>query len=388
MTPIYHLLGLHMHQPPGNLQFLLDNYDWEARQIILCYDRPLKYAWRYRDVAHFCVGFSGTLLEQLQDPSIIERYAGVLDIPKMLEGYRNTPNIEIVGMGYYHPIFPLIPTDDWDEQIERGKMKIVEIFGQEPKTFWPPEMAFTEEMIPALARHGYERVIIDSVHVKPKAAMSREQVMYRPHVAEHGGAKITVIPRDRDLSNAQESGLDPVWFEGEVRNKTSRASQPCLVTTWTDGENGGWFRQMDEAAGFWGHFFAPYMERVRSNQMTARPISLSRFLAENPPQGKVEVQTGAWNVGSSSGYDFSQWAGSDSQRKALEAIWQLSRRYQECARSFSPKREGITDPALRGARECILRPETSCCLSWGDAWIPKLYEAIGLAHQRLDEFKR
>jgi len=388
MTPIYHLLGLHMHQPPGNLQFLLDNYDWEARQIILCYDRPLKYAWRYRDVAHFCVGFSGTLLEQLQDPSIIERNAGVLDIPKMLEGYRNTPNIEIVGMGYYHPIFPLIPTDDWDEQIERGKMKIVEIFGQEPKTFWPPEMAFAEEMIPALARHGYERVIIDSVHVKPKAAMSREQVMYRAHVAEHGGAKITVIPRDRDLSNAQESGLDPVWFEGEVRNKTARASQPCLVTTWTDGENGGWFRQMDEAAGFWGHFFAPYMERVRSNQMTARPISLSRFLAENPPQGKVEVQTGAWNVGSTSGYDFSQWAGSVSQRKALEAVWQLSRRYQECARSFSANREGITDSALRRGRECILRAETSCYLFWGDAWIPKLYEEIGLAQQRLDELKR
>jgi len=388
MTAIYHLLGLHMHQPPGNLQFLLDNYDWEARQIILCYDRPLKYAWRCREVAHFCVGFSGILLEQLQDPNIIQRYAGVLDIPKMLETYRKTPNIEIVGMGYYHPIFPLIPTDDWDEQIERGKKKIVEVFGQEPKTFWPPEMAFTEEMIPALARHGYERVIIDSVHVKPKAAMSREQVMYRAHVAEYDGAKITVIPRDRDLSNAQESGLDPAWFEGEVRNKTARASQPCLVTTWTDGENGGWFRQMDEAAGFWGHFFAPYMERVRSNQMTARPISLSRFLAENPPQGEVEVQTGAWNVGSTSGYDFSQWAGSDSQRKALEAIWQLSRRYQECARSFSANREGITDPALRRARECILRAETSCYLFWGDAWIPKLYEAIGLAHQRLDEFKR
>jgi hypothetical protein len=215
---------------------------------------------------------------------------------------------------------------------------------------------------PGLARHGYERVIIDSVRLKPKAAMSREQVMYRAHVTEYGRAKIKVIPRDRDLTDAQESGLDPVWFEGEVRSKTAGASQPCLVTTWTDGENGGWFRQMDGAAGFWGHFFAPYMERVRSNQMTARPISLSRFLAENPPQGKVEVQTGAWNVGSTSGYDFSQWAGWVSQRKALEAIWQLSRRYQECTRSFSAHREGITDPALRRARECILRAETSCYL--------------------------
>jgi peptidoglycan/xylan/chitin deacetylase (PgdA/CDA1 family) len=162
---------------PGNLEFLLDNYEWEARQIILCYDRPPKYGWRCAEVAHFCVGFSGILLEQLQDLQLVKRFAGAVDIPRMLERYRLTPNIEIVGMGYCHPIFPLIPTDDWDEQIERGKKKILEVFGREPKTFWPPEMAFTKEMIPAPARYGYERVLIDTVHVKPREAMSREQVM-------------------------------------------------------------------------------------------------------------------------------------------------------------------------------------------------------------------
>ena len=86
--------------------------------------------------------------------------------PKCWRVTRNAPNIEIVGMGYYPPILPLIPTDDWDEQIALGREKIREIFGREPKTFWPPEMAFSREIIPALARHGYERVIIDSVHVK------------------------------------------------------------------------------------------------------------------------------------------------------------------------------------------------------------------------------
>jgi alpha-amylase/alpha-mannosidase (GH57 family) len=129
------------------------------------------------------------------------------------------------------------------------------------------------------------------------------------------------------------------------------------------------------------------MEGVRSNQMAIRPISLSHFLAENPPEGLVDVQTGAWNVGWTSGYDFSQWAGSDSQRKALEAIWQLSRSYQECVRSFSADRPGIAHPALRRARECLLRAETSCYLFWGDAWIPKLYEEIRIAQQLLDEFR-
>jgi alpha-amylase/alpha-mannosidase (GH57 family) len=382
---LYHLLGLHMHQPPGNLEHLIDHYEWEARQIMLCYDRPLKYARRYPEVAQFCVGFSGILLEQLQDPKVIARYKEIADIPKMLEGYRNTPNIEAVGMGYYHPIFPLIPVEDWDEQIARGKQKMMEVFGREPKIFWPPEMAFTREMIPALTRHGYEYVIIDSVHVKPEEPMSREDTVYRTHIAEYGGAKITLIPRDRDLSNAQESGLDPGWFEGEVRNKTGRAEKPCLVTTWTDGENGGWFRQIDEQAGFWGHFFAPYMERVRAAQMAIRPTSISDFVKQNPPADRVDVQTGAWNVGSTSGYDFSQWAGSASQRKALEEIWDLRRSYQALVEASAGSLAKTSDAALRQAREYILRAETSCYLFWGDAWIPKLHEETRVARHLLSE---
>jgi alpha-amylase/alpha-mannosidase (GH57 family) len=383
---VYHLLGLHMHQPPGNLQYLLNNYEWEARQIMLCYERPLKYAERYRDVARFCIGFSGILLEQLQDPAIVSCYAGIVDIPKMLESYRKASNIELVGMGYYHPIFPLIPVEDWDDQLERGKQKVVEIFGREPKIFWPSEMAFSKEMIPALVRRGYQYVVIDSVHVEPVGPRSREETLYQSQFAEYEGSKITVLPRDRDLSNAQQSGLNPSWFEGEVRSKTAGASKDCLVTTWTDGENGGWFRQIDEGAGFWGYFFAPYMERVRAGQIPMRPVPVSEFVSKNPPVGKVEVQTGAWNVGTTTGYDFSQWTGSSSQRKALEEIWLLSKSYHELSQS-PRKGPWAADARLKRVRESILKAETSCYLFWGDAWIPKLYEETRVAHQLLSELK-
>jgi alpha-amylase/alpha-mannosidase (GH57 family) len=380
---VYHLLGFHMHQPPGNLELLINSNEWEARQIMLCYERPLKYAQRYPD-GHFCVGFSGILLEQLQDPNIVSRYAGIVDVPRMLDGYRNASNIEVVGMGYYHPIFPLIPVEDWDEQIERGRKKIAEVFGRKPKIFWPPEMAFTMEMIPALASHGYRYVVIDSVHVKPRERMTPEEAIYRAHWAEHRGARIVVVPRDRDLSNAQESGLDPGWFADEVARKTRKAPRPSLVTTWSDGENGGWFRQIDEQAGFWGFFFAPYMERVRRGEMPIRPISIEEYAAAAPPTGTVDVRTGAWNVGSTSGYDFSQWAGSSSQRKAMEEIWNLRRVYGELAKS---RKDGDCE-ALSQAREAILRAETSCYLFWGDSWIPKLYEQTAIARRLLDEAAR
>ncbi|MDR7438287.1 MAG: polysaccharide deacetylase family protein [Armatimonadota bacterium] len=389
MSGVFHLLGLHMHQPPGNLALLVETNPWEAQQILLCYARPLKYARRYPEVARFCVGFSGILLEQLQDPYVVARYAHVVDIPRMLDEYRNTPNIEIVGMGYYHPVFPLIPPEDWEDQVERGKRKILEVFGREPRVFWPPELAFTMEMIPVLVRHGYQYVVVDGVHVRPKEGLEWEDVPYHPHWAEYGGARMVVVPRDRDLSNAQQSGLDPAWFDGQVQHKTARARRPCLVTTWTDGENGGWFRQIHEEAGFWGHFFAPYMERVRAGQMPIRPISLSEYVREHPPVSEVQVERGAWSIGPRGGKDFSQWAGSPAQQQALRELWEVSRRYHE-VRRWAEKLEKLEEARekLGQAREAILRAETSCYLFWGDAWIPQLYAQTETARRLLEEVER
>jgi len=364
MSAVYHALGLHMHQPPGNIELLLETNEWEARQIILCYERPLKYAMRYEDVAKIHLGFSGILLEQLCAPKIIKRCSAILDLERMLKGYSEAGGIEFVGMGYYHPLFPLIPMEDWKPQIERWKAKAKEL-GLVAEGFWPPEMGFCMEMIPVLEETGFRYVVVDGVHVKPAKGdkkLTMEEIMYKPHIAEYDSSEIIVIPRDRDISNAQESGLDPGWFEHEVMHKTERCRGDCLVTTWSDGENGGWFRQMHEPSGFWGHFFAPYMERVRKGDCPITPIKISDFIEENPPETHVVVRTGAWNVANTSGYDFSQWEGTEKQREGIEELWATSREYHRLGRKI-PEVE-----------EHILRAETSCNLFWGDAWVHRIYE--------------
>ena len=390
---IYHGLGLHMHQPSGNLKLLIETNEWEARQIILCYERPLKYVRAFPDVARVNVGFSGVLLDQLQDEEIQKRYASIIDIPRMLEGYAREENIELIGMGYYHPIFPLIPKEDWEAQLKRGREEMRKVFGREPMGFWPPEMAFCMDLIPALKKSGYEYVVIDGVHVRSKRPSTREETLYQPHIAEYEGFEIIVIPRDRDLSNAQESGLNPEWFANEVRSKTAGCKKPSLVTTWSDGENGGWFRQTHEPSGFWGHYFAPYMERLTLGEIFVSPTKISNFIEKNPPCSKVSIQAGAWNIGTSGGYDFSQWAGSDSQKRAVEDIWELSRYYHELEERLKQReREGIhlsgVETVLGSAHEHLLKSETSCYLFWGDAWIPRMYEVTNRARELLGEVDR
>src|SRR4030042_3004681 len=215
MSTVYYALGLHMHQPPENLELLIETNQGEARQIIKCYERAARYAHLYKDVARFQVGFSGILLRQFLDKKIIDRYRQIVDIPEMLELYRSAKNIEIIGMGYYHPIFPLIPSEDRPDQLNRGRQVAQQVFGQSPKGFWPSEMAFCMEMIPALAQAGYEYVVVDHVHVKPLKPAARADSLL-PYRARYQGSRITVIPRNRDLSNAQERGMDAIWFINEV----------------------------------------------------------------------------------------------------------------------------------------------------------------------------
>jgi len=364
-----------MHQPPGNIELLLETNEWEAKQIILCYERPLRYAKRYEDVAKIHLGFSGILLEQLCDPQIIEKFSDVLNLKRMVREYPKAEGIEFVGMGYYHPLFPLIPMEDWKPQIKRWKAKAKEL-GFVAEGFWPPEMGFCMEMIPVLEETGFKYVIVDGVHVKPvRENLTTEEIMYKPHIAEYESSEIIVIPRDRDISNAQESGLDPSWFEQEVMHKTAKCEGNFLVTTWSDGENGGWFRQMHEESGFWGHFFAPYIEKVGKGDYPITPIKISDFIEENPPETYVEVRTGAWNAANTSGYDFSQWEGSEKQREAIEELWATSKEYHKLGRRI-PEVE-----------EHILRAETSCNLFWGDAWVPRLYEDTREAKRLMEKIK-
>ena len=382
---IYHALGLHMHQPPGNLATLAEANPHEAEEIIRCYERVPRFLKQYPDVGRIHVGFSGVLLEQMRDKRTVDAYRHWVDLPAALNNYAEADNIELIGMGYYHPLFPLIPTDDWLDQLIAGRQILKDTFGREPRGFWPPEMAFCMEMVPYLVKAGYEYVVVDGVHVHPENDAPLD--LYKPHVACRDGYCITVIPRQRDISNAQESGLNASWFADEVRNKIRESPDPGadrLVTTWSDGENGNWFRNQHEPSSFFGHFFAPYMEHVRVGEYPVRPIAISEYLETHRPDARAHVETGAWNVGNTSGFDFSQWAGSEPQREAVEALYKLSGRYHALADSRTPVPDSF-QPKLKQARDHILEAETSCFLFWGDEWVPFMYQRTNPAESLIAE---
>ena len=290
MKPILHALGLHLYQPHGNLHKLLAENPGELRRILLCYERIGRYAHKYAGVARFHLAFSTVLLEQLQDPTLIEACRELVDIPSILENLRSAASMEFVGTGFRHAPLPFIPPEDWEEQLQRERKYIATAFGHVMKGYWPPASVFSEEMIPVLVKAGYEYLLLPSNMLTMPDGSDADPFL--PYQLSFKGSSITVIPLDRGFSQAQENGLEAPWFADEVRNGVSLAlpySAPYLLTTWSDGENGEWFRT-DEEHGFFGRFFSPYMEFCEIGAFPVQPMSIPEYLRNYPPQTKVTLR--------------------------------------------------------------------------------------------------
>ena len=285
-------------------------------------------------------------------------------------------------------MLPLIPPADRDEQIGRWQGIGRHLFCRDRfPGFWPPELGFSMDLVPTLARHRYEWVIVDSEHVRPVTPMRWEELRYRPHRARVGDAEIIVVVRDRDLSNAQESGMEAGWFIEEVRARTQHCDFPPLVTTATDGENGGWFRNTTHASNFWSGFYSELVERVRAGQSGGiRPAFISDYLHRHGPHGWVTVDAGAWNTGEHHGAGFVQWIGSAAQRDALGRLVALSDAVHDVPH------EALGDPRaaelLERARWRVLRAETSCNFYWGEAWVERCHRDLENAATHLEAARR
>jgi len=383
---VHHALVLNLHQPAGNLQDLLQHSAWEAEEILLALDRIPRRLWGYEDVARVHLALSGTLLEVLSDPEFQQRVYGLVDCGSLLWHFQNRDLFEIVGTGYYHPVLPLIPEADRPEHLERWLGIARHLFWRSRfDGFWPPEMGFAMELIPLLRDFGYRYVLVDSEHVEPVTPMSWQELRYRPHIARYGDDEIIVVVRDRDLSNAQESGMEVDWFVSEVAERTKWCDFAPLVTTCTDGENGGWFRNVTEGANFWSAFYRPLLERARGGDAGVTPAFISDYLNLHGAHGEVRVRTGAWNTGWHNGLGFVQWTGSEIQRQGLEALQRLSDEIHEAHAHAGG--HALSDTEIgRDFEEALwhlLRAETSCNFYWGEAWVPRAEADMAIARAAL-----
>lgn len=384
---IHHALVLNLHQPSGNLDFLLTNNEWEAKEILWALDRIPRTLWEYDDIARVHLSFSGTLLETLSDPDFQSRVYGTVKCGDLLWHFQNTRIFELLGTAFYHPVIPLIPSDDWKEHCTRWLGIGKHLFWREKfYGFWPPEMGFCMEMIPMLKELGYRYVMVDSNNVEPLESMRWEELRYQPHIARYGNDEIIVIVRDRELSDAQESGMEWSWFSKEVNERVKWCDFPPLVTTITDGDNGGWFRNTSGNGNFWDFFYKEFLNNVKANTTNLKPSFITDYLNSYGARGYVNVTTAAWNTGWHNGKGFIQWTGSLAQKEALKEVSRISAKFHSLVRKASIYSNEFNDQ-LNEAHWHLLRSQTSCNFFWGEAWIYKCQEDLNSVEQILNNIE-
>ena len=91
--------------------------------------------------------------------------------------------------------------------------------------------------------------------------------------------------------------MDAGWFMQEVHQRTRHCDFPPLVVTATDGDNGGWFRNVNETSNFWYVCYRQLLDWVARGDTEIEPIFIHDYLDRFGAHGEVRVRTGAWNTG-------------------------------------------------------------------------------------------
>lgn len=141
----------HIYQPPVQIAPVV-------KKIVQESYRPILDALRDHPQAKITLNINGTLTEQLSD-------YGFTDIIEGIATLASRGQIEFTGSAKFHPLLPLIPEPEVLRQIKINTDTNRMFFGKvyQPKGFFPPEMAVSDEIYPAIKKMGFDWVIMSGI---------------------------------------------------------------------------------------------------------------------------------------------------------------------------------------------------------------------------------
>jgi predicted glycosyl hydrolase (DUF1957 family) len=142
---------LHIYQPPVQIPPVI-------RQIARESYIPILETLKENSQAKITLNINGTLTEQLHD-------FGYDQIIQSITSLASNQQIDFTGSAKFHPLLPLIPEPEIKRQISLNNETNRHFFGDcyQPKGFFPPEMAFSEEVLSSLHDMGFEWVILSGI---------------------------------------------------------------------------------------------------------------------------------------------------------------------------------------------------------------------------------
>ena len=214
------ILCLHNHQP-------VDNFDPVFAQAYDDAYKPFIDRIEKRTAIKFVAHYSGPLLEWLDKnrPEFLNR------LGKLVEDGR----LEIMGGGFYEPIFTMLPDEDAAGQLAMMSDFLSRRFGRRPEGAWLPERVWEAGLVPTLARAGVKYTVLDDLHFR--AAGVAPPDLDGAYLTEDRGELLRVFPLHEELRYAIPY-KEPQWTIDYLQRFADDAGRRTIVYA-DDGEKFG-----------------------------------------------------------------------------------------------------------------------------------------------------
>ncbi|MFH1854021.1 MAG: alpha-amylase/4-alpha-glucanotransferase domain-containing protein, partial [Candidatus Omnitrophota bacterium] len=278
----YFAMGLHLHQPVGNFESILE------RAYSNCYNPFLDTLRNHPDIK--CTfHFSGNLLDFFED-----KHPDYLDKVALLV---NRGQVEVMGGGYYEPIFQAIPHRDRIGQIEMLSSYIERRFGARPKGIWTPERVWVPELIKDFVSCGMKYTILDDAHLS-RAGVSKDKLSGY-FIASDKKDKIAIFPTTKTLRYSIPFRMP----RDNIRyfKQASRKKKDPLFTYGDDAEKFGewpWTHELVYKKGWLNNFF----NRLRKSGKWLKTVTFSEYMESHGPLGEVDIPECAYE-------EMMEWSG-------------------------------------------------------------------------------
>jgi alpha-amylase/alpha-mannosidase (GH57 family) len=251
--------------------------------------------------------------------------------------------IEVSVSPYYHPILPLLCDTDvarvsdprltlpvntfrhpedarWhiDRAVEHYRAR----FGIQPNGMWPSEGSVSEEILPLVAGAGIKWIATDEDILFQSLARSRDaRLLYRPYRLQRNGVDLSVVFRDRMLSDligftysrlpAKDAVDDFMKHLTNINSSLSRTGGDILVTVALDGEN-AWEYYINDGRDFLLNLYG----RLAGTPWI-KTVTVNEFLDEHPPAENIQrLFAGSWI-----NHNFNVWIGHREKNLSWDALY-------------------------------------------------------------------
>lgn len=323
--------------------------------------------YRYPKLAALRNKNRGFTEEDKQEVLALQRVA-VREIVPLYRRLLERGQIELTTTPFFHPILPLVidteinrrarpdlplpsrfrAPDDAQTQLQRAVEFHGKTFGRPPAGLWPSEGSVCPELLPLVHRTGLRWLATDEGILARSLDMCgrpwhRQEALYQPYRAGEPRQDVTILFRDRDISDAfgfvyhkttPESAAEDVIrrLQGIIHDAPH---EQMLIPIILDGEN-PWEHYHDGGERFlsllYEAFTARALDQPRAVEVQASTVS-DALSAVPPSQHLPYLHSGSWI-----NQDFKIWIGHQEDNRGWDLLGHTRTRLVDIGPTLSPDR--------------------------------------------------